>query len=302
MIFLIELSALLLFGFLVIASDRISAELMVAGAAVAIHPHLRRCEKSGPLAFRNRLQSNPSLAYPLAGLLLGAGAPIGSFVTRLLLIPEVRAHPVADLQANVFFYVYDLLATSLVFTIAGVVAGRRADRLRRGEEFYHQLAEHDSLTGLYNDRAFLDHYHRALERAVSTQQPLAMILIDVDQLKGINDAFGHPAGSDALIHVANALRRSKRSADIAARWGGDEFSILLEGADAAAATRVAEGIFTQLRSTPLPLDPAPVPVTVTIGICTAAPPTATSDLFAAADRALFVGKARGRDTMEIVSL
>lgn len=248
------------------------------------------------------MRRSPQLTYPLIGLLLGIGAPAGSFLLRLLSIAEVREQPFADLRANAFFYLYELVATSLVFAIAGLITGRRAHQLHEKEAFYHELSEHDALTGLHNDRAFMDRYRRALERAVTIRRPLAVILIDVDQLKGINDAFGHPAGSKALVHVADALRHSKRAADIAARWGGDEFAILLEGADLAAARRVAEGILTHLRNTPLRLERTTVIVTVTIGICTAAEPALSSDLFAAADGALLAGKARGRDTIEAVTV
>lgn len=244
----------------------------------------------------------PQLTYPAIGAILGGGAPFGSFLLRLVAFRHVRERPLEDLRRNAFFYLYDLLATSLVFVIAGFIAGRRIDRLRRGKAFYHELAEHDSLTGLHNGRAFTDRYRRALERAVGTREPLSLIVIDVDQLKAINDAFGHPVGNDALVQVADALTRSKRAADIAARWGGDEFAILLEGADAAAAMRVAEGVKAHLRSTPLRLESTDLPVSVTIGICTAEQPSASSDLFAAADRALFVGKTRCRNTIEAVSI
>lgn len=242
------------------------------------------------------------ITYPIIGALLAAGAPLGSFLLRFVAFRKVRREPFDDLRTNVFFYLYDLLATSLVFGTVGFIVGWHADRLRRGEALYHDLAEHDSLTGLHNDRAFTDRYRRALERAVDARQPLAIILIDVDQLKAINDAFGHRAGSKALVHVADALRSSKRAADIAARWGGDEFAILLEGADAAAAMRVAQEVITYLRNTPVQLERKTVPVSVTIGICTAGQPSANSDLFAAADRALFIGKARGRNTIEVVSI
>ena len=248
------------------------------------------------------MRLDPQLTYPIIGLVLGVGAPVGSFLLRLLLIAGIRDQPLADLRANAFFYLYELIATSLVFAIAGLIAGRRADRLRQGEAFYHELAEHDALTGLHNDRAFKDRYRRALQRAVATRQPLAVILVDVDQLKAINDAFGHPAGNKALVQVADALRRSKRAADTAARWGGDEFAILLEGADPAAAMRVAEGVLAHLGSTPLRLERTTAMVTVTIGVCTAAHPAPTSDLFAAADRALLTGKAHGRNTIEVVSI
>ena len=248
------------------------------------------------------MRSTPQLTYPIIGALLGAGAPVGSFLLRYLAFRNVREQPIDDLRTNVFFYLYDLLATSLVFSIAGFVAGRHADHLRRRKAFYHELAEHDPLTGLHNLGAFTDRYRRALERMVAASEPIAVILIDVDQLKAINDVFGHAAGSEALVHVAGALRNSKRAADVAARWGGDEFAILLEGADEAAAMRVAEGLIAYLRSSPLQLERMTVPVSVTIGIGTAAHPSASADLFAAADRALLAGKAHGRNTIEVVAI
>ncbi|HEX6095952.1 MAG TPA: GGDEF domain-containing protein [Thermoanaerobaculia bacterium] len=236
-------------------------------------------------------------AYPLVGLLLGAAAPVGSFLIRSLAIPSVRDHPSGDLRTHAFFYLYELVGTSLIFAIAGYIAGRRADRLRRGEAFYHHLAEHDSLTGLHNARAFVDRYRRALEHAAAAGESLAMILLDVDKLKEINDALGHEAGNQALIQVADAIRESKRTVDIAARWGGDEFAILLEAADRAAAMRVAEGIVARLRNGPSRLEGATV--SVTIGVCASAQPALSLDLFAAADRALLAGKAHGRNTIEV---
>ena len=248
------------------------------------------------------MRARPTVTYPLIGALLGIGSPVAAFLIRLMAIPEVRDRPTDDLGGTAFFYLYNLIGTCLVFAIAGVVAGRRADRLRRDEEFYHDLAEHDALTGLYNDRALTDRVRRALERSVAVQRPLSIMLIDVDRLKEINDAFGHAAGNRALIHVADALRAIKRAADIAARWGGDEFAIILEAADVSAAMRVAEGIVAHLRSTPVRLDRASKKVTVTIGICCARTPSRSTDLFTAADRALFAGKARGRDTIEAVTI
>ena len=246
------------------------------------------------------MQFAPPTVYPLIGLLLSAGAPIGSFLIRFHAMPSVRGHPLGDLHAHAFFYLYELVATSLVFGIAGFFAGRHADRLRRGEAFYHHLAEHDPLTGLHNARAFMDRYQRARERAASGSDSTAILLIDVDKLKEINDVFGHEAGNQALIQVADALRASKRAADVAARWGWDEFAILLEGADQAAALRIAEGIMGHLREGPSRLERGTV--SVTIGICVMARPSLSFDLFAAADRALLAGKARGRNRIEMVSI
>src|SRR6202022_4149449 len=145
------------------------------------------------------------------------------------------------------------------------VAGGRAERLRRAEAFYQTLSEHDPLTGLFNERAFRNRYERATERAVRTGQPLSLLLIDVDHLKKINDRFGHGAGNEALLHIANALRVAKRSDDAAARWGGDEFAILLEGGDASAARRVSNNVLARVRSAVLSVQSEELPVTVTIG-------------------------------------
>lgn len=241
------------------------------------------------------------VSYTLSGAVLGVGAPIGAFLIRILTISAVRDHPAHDLRTNLFFYLYQLIGTCLLFAAAGFLTGRRADRLRRGEEFYHVLADRDPLTGLYNARVLSERIHRALERAVRTGQPISMMMIDVDHLKALNDRFGHQAGDAALRHVANALRSGKGVADAAARWGGDEFVVLLEGADANAAMRVAENVVTYLRNTPVVLGKAPTTVTATIGVATANKPDPAVDLLVIADRALYAGKARGRNTIEQLS-
>ncbi len=240
--------------------------------------------------------------YLAIGLLLGGGAPIGAFVTRVILFESVRSAPLADVRANQFFYLYQLIGSSAVFAIAGYAAGDRAERLRRAEAFYQTLSEHDPLTGLFNERAFRNRYERATERAVRTGQPLSLLLVDVDHLKRINDQHGHGAGNEALLHIANALRVAKRIDDAAARWGGDEFAILLAGGDASAARRVANNVLARVRSAPVAADGGELTVTVTIGVCTATRMKENHDLFAAADRALYDGKHAGRNCAFFVEL
>jgi diguanylate cyclase (GGDEF)-like protein len=233
--------------------------------------------------------------YPLIGILLGILAPLAALLIRIAAIPEVRADIGGDLQAHRFFYLYQLFGTCLVFGGAGWFAGRRAERLQNAESFYQSLAEHDALTGLYNERAFRDRYSRALERGSRTGQPIALLLIDVDHLKRINDHHGHRTGNKALIHVANALRDAKRSTDSAARWGGDEFAILLEGADENATRRVAENVLERVRSKPVAFTRGQLTASVTIGAATMPPNGANVDLFAEADRALYAAKRAGRN-------
>jgi diguanylate cyclase (GGDEF)-like protein len=232
--------------------------------------------------------------YALAGLLLGFGAPAGALLLRLAFFADVRADPRGDIELHRFFYLYSLAGSSLVFTIAGYVAGVRAKALNEAKEFYHRLAEHDSATGLLNYRAFMERYRRVLERAVKLHQPIALLLIDVDHLKKINDRHGHDQGTAALQHVASAIRAASRATDEAARWGGDEFTILMEGADETAARRTAEAIMTWLSTNPLRH-----PVTVTIGIAAGIPSSDRDDYFARADDALYGGKRGGRNQIRV---
>jgi diguanylate cyclase (GGDEF)-like protein len=245
------------------------------------------------------VKAKPQWTYALAGIVLGAGAPVGALIIRMAAFPAVRLEPLADLRIHTFFYAYELLGSCLVFALGGLVAGSRVDRIRRAEEFYHRLADHDPLTGLLNARAFADRHLRTIERARRSAEPVSMLMIDVDDLKGINDRFGHAAGNEALLHVADAINRAKRDEDVAARWGGDEFAVLLEGGDTEAAVRVAESILQHLRSTPAAIGRSQVDVTVTIGVASSTKPNEAADLFANADRALYAGKNAGRNRVVV---
>ena len=243
---------------------------------------------------------SPRITYPVIGLLLGLLAPIGALVIRCVFVAGVRGAVMADINAHRFFYEYQLAGSCIVFVIAGWIAGIRAEQLRDAESFYHALSEHDALTGLFNARAFRNRYGRLLERSTRTGTPVSLLLIDVDQLKMVNDMYGHATGNKVLMHVAGALREAKRAEDSAARWGGDEFAILLDGADAEAAKRVADKVLELVKSKTAPF--TRVKTTVTVGVCTAMQIKPESDLFSAADRALYEGKSAGRDRVVAVTL
>jgi diguanylate cyclase (GGDEF)-like protein len=237
-------------------------------------------------------------AYALAGVILGFGAPAGGFALRLLLNEGAAQAPLADLRLNAYFYLYQLIGTSLIFGIVGFFAGRRTDNLQRAEQFYHQLAEHDELTGLANARAFHGRYARAIERTRRHAEPLSLLLMDVDQLKMINDRYGHAAGSEALRRAGRALQSAKREDDLAARWGGDEFALVMEGADEAAAIRVGNAVLDALRSQPMSDDQQP-PLTVTIGVATSRGEASAEALFEAADQGLYEGKTKGGNRLDV---
>ncbi len=252
--------------------------------------HLDSRDRSGDSGPVRRRRGCP-WRETLAGTLLGMGAPVGALLIRIL--GGVRDIP-AEIAANSFFYLYALIGTSLVFGLAGCVEGRRAERIRWSRDAYRNLAEHDELTALANARAFDEHQRRAVEHSVRYREPLSLLLLDVDQLKAVNDTMGHKAGGQALVRVAEVLMECKREDDLAARWGGDEFALLMRGADVVAARRQAEAIVGCLRSRPLRVGARERPISVTIGIATSVGGSAR-DLFERADRALYSGKAAGRN-------
>jgi len=181
-----------------------------------------------------------------------------------------------------------------VFGVASFLVGRRADLLRSGRDRYRTLSELDSLTGLVNARTFLGRYRRAVEHAGRFREPLSLLILDVDQLKEINDTFGHAFGSGVLLHVARTLSDSKREDDMAARWGGDEFALLMPGADGVAARRQAEAVLDRLARAPFEHGGRKRTVSVTIGVATCDAGDPARDLFERADRALYEGKREGR--------
>ena len=148
----------------------------------------------------------------------------------------------------------------------------------------------DSLTGLANYRRFIDSLQAELERSGRTNRPFSVLLMDLDKLKQINDRYGHETGTRAICRVADVLRQHSRAIDTAARYGGDEFSLLLPETSEDSARRVASRIKRHLEnSTEEPK------LTVSIGVATH-PPSGTSvqQLLESADQELYAQKA-GRD-------
>jgi diguanylate cyclase (GGDEF)-like protein/PAS domain S-box-containing protein len=157
---------------------------------------------------------------------------------------------------------------------------------KRIEESIRRLASHDSLTDLANYRSLMDALHAELRRSDRTGRPFALLLLDVDRLKEINDTYGHMVGSRALCRFADVLKRTCRSIDTAARYGGDEFAVLLVETGEPIALRVARRIADMLAKS----DENPL-FTVSMGI--AVYPQDGFDvesLLMAADRVLYKNK------------
>jgi diguanylate cyclase (GGDEF)-like protein len=156
------------------------------------------------------------------------------------------------------------------------------------------LADVDGLTGLYNRRAFQELLTREFERwtRYGAASSFSVVLLDIDLFKAYNDAFGHPAGDDALALIGRILRENARTADIVARYGGEEFIVLMPATDALGVLASAERIRAAVEAAPWPHRR----VTASFGAATTTPTTpAHSDLVAEADAALYVAKRSGRN-------
>lgn len=152
------------------------------------------------------------------------------------------------------------------------------------------LADRDGLTGCLNHRAFHERLHAESARAARHGHPLALLLIDLDDFKSVNDQRGHPAGDAVLVRVSEALHQTAREADAVGRIGGDEFALLLPETTAADAMRVAERVCATIRSIEEPL-----PVTVSIGVGALEEVVDAQTLLARADVAVYQAKREGRD-------
>jgi len=164
------------------------------------------------------------------------------------------------------------------------------------------LAMTDSLTGLHNARFFDPLLDVELEAAARTGDPVAVLMLDLDNFKKLNDTHGHAAGDEALRSFARAVRANLRTSDVAARYGGEEFVVMLRASDAAEAEHVAEKLRAAVAATPVELAPARhLSISVSIGVATtthAGYERAT--LLRLADRALYRAKQGGRNRVEVV--
>jgi diguanylate cyclase (GGDEF)-like protein len=159
----------------------------------------------------------------------------------------------------------------------------------------HRRATTDELTGLPNRGTFEGWLTRETERARRDGSPLALLLVDIDHFKRVNDQRGHAAGDLVLSEVARRLRDAVRSDDLLARVGGEEFGVLLPSADLAAAAEVGERIRSQIRAAPMAVAEGSVNVTVSSGVAALELHDDELSLVSRADLRLYEAKRDGRD-------
>lgn len=168
----------------------------------------------------------------------------------------------------------------------------RLEALQRRVEELEHLADTDALTPLPNRRRFTRELERVVARTNRHGTPAALLYVDLNGLKAINDRHGHAAGDAALIHVAALLAGLIRSSDIAARIGGDEFGLILDYLDHNSAIETADRIARRVAEQPIELGGTMVQLEVAVGTASILPGDNVEDVMARADRAMYVAKGR----------
>ncbi len=163
------------------------------------------------------------------------------------------------------------------------------------EKRLRAAASTDALTGLMNRRRMSDHMQQELANARERQQPLAVLLLDIDNFKTINDHYGHGCGDAVLAQISEQLRVSLRHEDVVARWGGEEFMMLLPAADLALARDTAERIRSDIACSTVVAGNHSLSITATIGVALWKRNENLEATLHRADTALYIGKRNGRN-------
>jgi diguanylate cyclase (GGDEF)-like protein/PAS domain S-box-containing protein len=167
------------------------------------------------------------------------------------------------------------------------------DELEEANRKLNSLALTDALTGLLNRRAFDTRLETTIIASQRNKRPMAMLMLDVDNFKSVNDRYGHPYGDEVLQHVSALLKRCKRAEDIACRFGGEEFAVLLPRTGIEGAQRLGRRILSAMHMFPWKHEP----VTTSIGVAMCTGNGSPEALVHAADVALYRAKREGKDRM-----
>jgi diguanylate cyclase (GGDEF)-like protein len=172
---------------------------------------------------------------------------------------------------------------------------------RRQADLYRELASTDYLTRLVNRRRFLELAEMEFQRVKIDKGPLAIILLDVDHFKNVNDQYGHQAGDEVLSAVGSQIKKSLRQGDVAGRYGGEEFVVLVVGSSSDQCLHIAERIRRAVAQHPIQLDQVTIQVTISLGLACLNPERVLplDEMIGCADQAMYLAKQRGRNRVVV---
>lgn len=269
--------------------------IALTSSALAVYPAM-----SAWLFLTHRRQLPSLVAYTTAAIFAAIAivyvVRTVSFA-RVALFDDVTYAPAA--VSSLPFFLELVLNTWLAAMLAIIVSARIQARLRRERDRVAEinrellvLSTTDPLTALANRNRVDEVLGVQSRRSSARGVPLSVIMVDVDHFKNVNDDFGHPAGDEVLIRLADILRTSVRETDTVGRWGGEEFIIILPETDVASAERTAERIRRTVSAADFGIDR---PLTASLGVAGHGDRDDPARLVARADQALYAAKNTGRN-------
>jgi diguanylate cyclase (GGDEF)-like protein len=246
----------------------------------------------------------PDLSLPPKATLVVSSSGAVSDRSRVVAAVPLAAHawvvasePVSAVTARSTAYLRRLLvAAFLTFLVGAFVATRLLRPVAAIVDELSERAERDGLTGLVNRRELDERLREELQRAARYEMHLALVLVDVDDFKQLNDRYGHQFGDRVLQAVAGVLASSVRELDVTARYGGEEFAIVLPGTAASGAARVAEHVRVALMELDLEApDGTRAAVTASFGVADFPSAATLDELVESADRCLYEAKRKGKN-------
>jgi len=267
-------------------ADGVAAPVFSGFACGLVHWLNGRALWRGPRLQMNSVQR----VVAMACFLMAVALPFGALAT--VLAPDSGVRPDMPFAWPELFCVFGLLYT--VVTNLGFL---QMCKVRAEAEVLLQALT-DGLTGLANRRALDAEMVRALAVAARTARPLSVVMVDLDHFKSVNDRFGHRAGDAALVAFARRLRAGLRAQDLAFRYGGEEFLVLLPDTDVSGATVLAGRLRAQVALAARNGMPT---LSASLGVAVWRSGDTVDTLLGRADRALYRAKTSGRDRVEVAS-
>jgi diguanylate cyclase (GGDEF)-like protein len=289
-------------------SKETAAALLVVAVAAYLTSAAFLAAPAAPVAHANNILSRPWDLLPAALFLIAtacfrqrirkekdkkSNASLFDYSLFIVAGLNVICHVCATFSRQLFDGPFFLAELSKVFSYVVMLSGALLDQARLFEQV-RSMAVSDPLTGLANYRRLISVLEAELDRSRRTQRPFSVVLLDMDGLKIINDHYGHLTGSRAIVRMGKVLRNHSRAIDTAARYGGDEFALVLPEAGKDIASRVVSRIRERLSSeTEVPA------LSVSAGVAAFPEDGDTPEkLLGAADRALYVMKHGGRSSVQ----
>ncbi len=270
-------------------------QVVLFGNQTGLAPNLRNTPGLGPLVDRILEEKTGSYQFLANG---------DNHVLNVNYLPELKWYLFVEQNeeaalAGIRRTLYVNLGISLAVTLVVLFLTHLV--LSRYQHRIEEMASTDELTGLLNRHAFTILIDKVMAEYRRAPEPIAMLLADIDHFKEINDRHGHLAGDEVLGSVAGLLLGSLRQSDMAVRWGGEEFLLVLSGCDQAEAQRIAENLRQKIATMPVEVNGKHISVTISIGVSQYDGGELPDETVNRADAALYTAKNGGRNQVEFAA-